>query len=199
KTVNTKTGASAILSFPGSRIKHATTHPLTDDRGRLQGVLKIDTDITDRKQDEAELDLRVHVKKLEEKNIALNVLLETRDDQRHQIADTIWQNFDRLVFPYHEKLREGRPKDLDTLVKILEKNTIESLAPLEKAVSARYRNFTPMEIQVADLVKLGKTSKEIAGVLNISERSVFFHRNNIRKKLDIHKTSVNLRTRLMGM
>ncbi|MCG8618887.1 MAG: response regulator, partial [Desulfobacterales bacterium] len=125
KTVNTKTGASAILSFPGSRIKHATTHPLTDDRGRLQGVLKIDTDITDRKQNEAELDLRVHVKKLEEKNIALNVLLETRDDQRHQIADTIWQNFDRLVCPYHEKLREGRPKDLDTLVKILEKNTIE--------------------------------------------------------------------------
>lgn len=59
--------------------------------------------------------------------------------------------------------------------------------------------FTPAEIQVADLIKAGKTSKDIASVLNISPRSVFFHRNNIRKKLHLHKTNTNLRTFLLSL
>jgi len=144
--------------------------------------------------------LLLHTKKLEEKNIALNVVLENRDENMKKMADTILNNFDRLVFPFHEKLKQcHRKEDMTTLLSIVQENTLESLAPLERSVSVKYRHFTPMEIQVADLIKAGKSSKEIASILTISERSVFFHRNNIRIKLNINKTRVNLRSFLLSL
>jgi len=143
--------------------------------------------------------LEIHAKKLEEKNIALNVLLENRDEQRKKIADQVMTNFDQLVFPYYQRIRHSRGTDeTDLLVKIMEKNTLESLAPLERSFPMPFRQLTPMEIQVADLIKMGKSSKEISGLLNISTRSVFFHRNNIRKKLNIHGKKVNLRSFLIS-
>lgn len=144
--------------------------------------------------------LLFHAKKLEEKNIALNVVLENRDENMKKMADTILNNFDRLVFPFHEKLKQcHRKEDITTLLSIVQENTLESLAPLEKSVSVKYRLFTPMEIQVADLIKAGKSSKEIASILSISERAVFFHRNNIRTKFKINKTRVNLRSFLQSL
>ena len=148
----------------------------------------------------ANASLLFHAKKLEEKNIALNVLLENRGENMKKMGDTILNNFDRLVFPFHEKLKQcHRKEDMTTLLSIIQENTLESLAPLEKSVSIKYRHFTPMEIQVADLIKAGKSSKEIASILIISERAVFFHRNNIRTKLNINKTRVNLRSFLLSL
>jgi DNA-binding CsgD family transcriptional regulator len=125
--------------------------------------------------------------------------LENRDEQRKKIADQVMTNFDQLVFPYYQRIRHSRGTDeTDLLVKIMEKNTLESLAPLERSFPMPFRQLTPMEIQVADLIKMGKSSKEISGLLNISTRSVFFHRNNIRKKLNIHGKKVNLRSFLIS-
>ncbi len=150
-------------------------------------------------REKSNVQLQLHAKKLEEKNIALNVLLETRDEGKKKIADTVLNNFDRLVFPYHEKIKHAASrKDIVTLLKIVEKNTVESLSPLHKSSPDLYRLFTPMEIQVADLIKIGKTSKEISAILNISDRSVFFHRNNIRKKLNIRNQKTNLRSCLLS-
>ncbi len=56
--------------------------------------------------------------------------------------------------------------------------------------------LTPSEIQIADLIKQGKTSKEIASILNISPNAVAFHRGNLRKKLGLSNKKVNLRTYL---
>jgi DNA-binding NarL/FixJ family response regulator len=73
------------------------------------------------------------------------------------------------------------------------------VAPFESSFCNCFSQFTPTEIQVADLIRTGKTSKEIAGLLTMSLRSVHFHRNNIRKKLHIHGTKTNLRTFLMSL
>jgi PAS domain S-box-containing protein len=62
-----------------------------------------------------------------------------------------------------------------------------------------YTHFTPKEIQVADLVKQGKTTKEIAEITNSSERAIEFHRNNIRKKLGLANKKTNLRSHLLGL
>jgi len=53
-------------------------------------------------------------------------------------------------------------------------------------------NFTQQEIQVASLVGVGKSTKEIADLLNISERTIVFHRSNIRKKLGLKERSTQL-------
>jgi DNA-binding CsgD family transcriptional regulator len=59
-------------------------------------------------------------------------------------------------------------------------------------------HITPRELQVANLVKEGKTSKEIAEFLHTTERTVVAHRANLRKKLGLKKKA-NLRTYLFSL
>lgn len=47
-------------------------------------------------------------------------------------------------------------------------------------------NLTTREKQVLELIAEGDTSKEIGEKLNISHKTAEVHRENIKKKLDIH-------------
>ncbi|HOJ15012.1 MAG TPA: helix-turn-helix transcriptional regulator, partial [Deltaproteobacteria bacterium] len=82
---------------------------------------------------------------------------------------------------------------------ILESNLNDIISPFLKKLSSHYLNLTPTEIQVADLIKDGKSTKQIAEVLGISERAVEFHRNNIRDKLGLKNSKTNLRSYLMTL
>jgi DNA-binding CsgD family transcriptional regulator len=66
-------------------------------------------------------------------------------------------------------------------------------------VSINLLNFTPTELQVANLVKQGKATKEIASILNLSAKTIEFHRDNIRKKMGIKNRKINLRTHLLSL
>ena len=170
-----------------------------EDRRRLEAIadfmaplLKIYLD-----KEAAQKDLGLHARKLEERNVALKVLLETRDEEKQQQLGRVRANFERLVLPYYEKMMHCRTlEEIQTLLAIVESNTHDCLSPLETGTPKLHRLLTPMESQVADLVKAGKTSKEIAALLTISPRAVYFHRNNIRKKLDLRNTKANLRSLL---
>jgi len=59
--------------------------------------------------------------------------------------------------------------------------------------------LTPTEIQVAVLIKEGKSSKEIAESLRVSAAGIDFHRKNIRKKLGLKNTKTNLRSFLLNV
>ena len=55
-----------------------------------------------------------------------------------------------------------------------------------------------VEIQVAALIKEGKTTKDIANMLNKSPHAINFHRNNIRKKIGLQNKKTNLRSYLLS-
>lgn len=50
-------------------------------------------------------------------------------------------------------------------------------------------SLSPRELQVLQLVAEGKTTKEVASLLNISVKTAESHRTRIMEKLDVHETA----------
>ena len=84
-------------------------------------------------------------------------------------------------------------------LEIVENNLKEIISPFMRNLSSKYQALTPMEIQVAGLVKEGKTTKDIAGLLSRSHRAIEFHRNNLRKKIGLTHQKANLRSYLQSL
>ena len=66
-----------------------------------------------------------------------------------------------------------------------------------KELPPKYADLTPAEIRVASLVRKGKSTKEIAETLDVSDQTIMWHRKNIRRKLNISNKGENLVTHLL--
>jgi PAS domain S-box-containing protein len=166
---------------------------------------KLKEEIEERKEIERKLrkreaKLKIQANELEELNTALRVLLKRREEDKVEVEEKTLSNVKELVLPYIERLkRSGLDAKQTTYVSILESNLNDIVSPLSRRLSSKYLGLTPTEIQIANLVREGKTTKEIAEILHSSARTVEFHRNNIRKKIGIKNSKANLRSHLLSM
>ena len=177
---------------------------LRDEKGKPTGILAICRDITERKEAEKalrerEAELMIKTNSLEEVNTALGVLLKKRDEDKTELEEKVVTNVKELVVPFLEKMKKSPldPKQIAYL-HILESNLNAIISPFLRTLSAQYGSLTPMEIQVANLIKEGKNTKEIGEVMTLSPRTIETHRKNIRKKLGIEKRKGNLRSHLLA-
>jgi len=130
----------------------------------------------------------------------MKVLLKQREEDKLELEKKVLNNVKDLVLPYVDKLKNTRLKARDrTLVEIIDTHLQDIISPLLQRFSNAKILLTPQEMQVAALVKDGKTSKEIADVLNVSETTVNFHRKNLRVKFGLTNQRTNLRSYLMSI
>lgn len=66
------------------------------------------------------------------------------------------------------------------------KNLSEGADPARVAASLR---LSPREREILQLVAEGKSAKEVAHVLSISEKTVAFHKDNLKRKLGLRSTA----------
>ncbi|MCX5852114.1 MAG: PAS domain S-box protein [Deltaproteobacteria bacterium] len=174
-------------------------------RDLRQANIKLKKEIEERKTAEKSLlkkekELELKSLNLEEANTALKVLLKRREQDKDELEEKVLANIKELALPYIEKIKSSRLNDKQTVyVDVLESNLANIISPFLKKLSAQYINLSPTEIQVANLVRDGRSTKDIAEMLNISERGIEFHRNNIRLKLGIKNRKTNLRSYLLSL
>jgi PAS domain S-box-containing protein len=189
-------------------IKHIC-QPVFNSSGKALGRRASYQDITLLKRLEIELatynqKLEAQVKErtesLEELNTALKVLLERREKDKSELEEGILSNVQELILPYLEKLKCSRLNTAqETYASLIEQKLKDITSPFLHRLSAVQQHLTPHEIQITDLIRRGKSSKEIAAVLNIADRTVHFHRENIRRKLSLTGHKTNLRSYLLSL
>ncbi|MFC1592001.1 helix-turn-helix transcriptional regulator [Thermodesulfobacteriota bacterium] len=177
------------------------------EQGRF--FIAIIRDITQRKvmeeklqqaHDLLEIKVKERTENLEEANTALKVLLKHRDEDKAALEEKMVFNVKELVMPYLEKLKHSRlTTRQNAFLEIMENNLNDVISPFLRGLSLQHLKLTPTEIQVANLIKQGKTTKDIAAMLNLGAKTIEFHRENIRKKLGITNKKVNLRTFLLSV
>jgi len=166
---------------------------------------KLEQDITERRKAEdalreKEKELEEQARHLAEMNTALKILLEYRDEEKKKMEKQIVSHVKKLVFPYLDRVEKMKlDNEAKTYMSIIRANLKDFISPFAHSLSSQYQNLTPTEIQVADLIKQGHSSKEIAALMKVSADAVAFHRSNIRSKLEISGKKMNLRTYLQSL
>lgn len=139
-------------------------------------------------------------RELEEVNIALKVLLEQSSAARTELEKRMEANLRKLVLPYLDTLDlllpEGRTKEYTAIVR---ENLQQITSSFSINIGKAGSGMSSREIQIADFIKQGKTSKEIAELTGLSPRTVETYRNRIRRKLGIRNKKVNLQSHLADL
>jgi PAS domain S-box-containing protein len=197
---------------------------IMNDENQAIGFRSIVRDITERKNAERELrkardelenrvrertyeldeinrKLEVKTINLEEANTALRVLLKKKDETKKELEEKILYNIKELVIPVLLKLKGTVSEDRKQAAYIsVLKNTLDDIiSGFTRSLSSRRYGLTPTELQVAALIRQGKHTKEIASLMNLSDKTIETHRRNIRGKTGIKNQKVNLRTHLLTM
>jgi len=111
----------------------------------------------------------------------------------------------QAVFAHHLNVTVGYVSQLElsdnqmAYLGIIESGLNEIISPFLQKMSSRYARFTSTEVQIINMIKGGKTTKEIAELLHIGKATVDSHRNSIRKKLGLGNQKINLQTYLLSL
>jgi len=138
-------------------------------------------------------------RRLSEFDTTIRVLGDVWGREKNAIDARITSNLNTNVFPIIEKIKASKTiGDAKTYIQIIEDHLKEMNPVFTEAASDTNGDFTPSEIHVIQLIRQGKSSKEISELLNLSTKAISFHRSNIRKKLGLVNKKLNLMTYLRG-
>ncbi len=144
-------------------------------------------------------EIRLKAQGLEDINKTVKVLLKKREEDIVSLEEKIHTNVKMFVIPYLDKLKRLNLNEKQmAYVEMIEKTLCDIASPYLWNLSS-FMNLTPREAEIAYLIKDGKSSKDIANLLNISITVADFHRKNLRLKLGIRHKKINLRAHLCSL
>ena len=144
--------------------------------------------------------LNRYTTKLEDFNVALKVLLTERENERADLEEKILMNIKYHMSPHLEKLKKRiQKKDNKALLESIQASLKNITSSFSQRLSSKSLHLTPSEIKIANMIRDGRTTKEIAGYMGVSTNAINHHRYHIRKKLGIASQKISLRTYLSSI
>ena len=163
---------------------------------RIQAREQLEEEISTRR--EAEMALEAEHRNLQETNAALKVLLKHREEDKKELEEKFLVNVRQLVLPYIEKLKASKVEPYQKMIiDFIDANLNEIISPFLNNI--RSFNFTPRQLEIITLIRDGRTTKEISGLLAVGKEAIDMQRFLIRKKLGINKNKTNLRSCLLSL
>jgi len=149
-----------------------------------------------KRKEEELVKLKIYSEKINtelmETNQALSTLARNIDREKELLENKIYNTIVADVMPVITELQNNKTcqrcsADLEVM-KIHLNGLISGSTENQDIIQL----LTEHEMRVAVLIKKGLTNKKIANMLFISEHTVKTHRRNIRKKLKISDSNINL-------
>lgn len=152
-------------------------------------------DITERKKAEellrnSESQLRRQKAALEQKNIALREMIDHISFEKTKIKEDVAINIEKTILPRLSKLRVT--EDSVKHKELLKHQLKELSSSFGRRISEKTLELTPREIEICSMIKGGLSSKDISGILFVSDLTIEKHRRNIRKKLGLSNKKISL-------
>jgi PAS domain S-box-containing protein len=165
---------------------------LKDDQDIPYGTVGLCHDLTRRKR--VEEMLTVKSQELQEKNLALNTLLRHAEAERIRACEQMAADLARRVTERVHRILEERkrPELVEAHANLLLQEL--GLGPETKVLDPGdpRLKLSEKELEVARLIRLGKTTEEVAFILDKSPDTIRLQRISIRKKLGIDRRDRNL-------
>ena len=163
-------------------------------------ILAVTRDVTEQKEQlkklrELEETLRREQVDFVRKNVALNEVLQHIEQEKSVYRHEIATKMDGLLRPMLRKLQEqGRLERRD--VDLLERGLDETFGRDIDQYKNNMSKLTPRELDILEMIRSGRSSKQIAEALDLSSQTVHKHRQSIHRKLQIDHREINLATYL---
>ncbi|MHB1033381.1 MAG: helix-turn-helix transcriptional regulator [Pirellulales bacterium] len=170
---------------------------LREERGLLRVVAEHLGRILERLQSERQLRdalaaLEAKHAALQQANAAVRAVWTRIEEEKNEIRQSTHANVEKILIPTLHGLEDEVPPHLKGRMALVKQGLEEIVSPFVDHLSKTCALLTPVEIAVANLIKNGLGTKEIARLRHISPATVARHREHIRKKLGITNSKANL-------
>jgi DNA-binding NarL/FixJ family response regulator len=142
--------------------------------------------------------LTVERKALQETNAALRSVLARIEEEKKEIYMNMQANIDKIVMPILHALSLELPGAQRKYIEMMRTNLEEIASPFATRISKIPLSLTSTEINICNMIRSGLHTKEIARIRGVSGATISRHRENIRRKLEIANSGINLTTYLQS-
>ena len=189
----------------GKSIFDNSVYPIFDNDRKVIQLAIYGKDVTEEVEsrerlEEKKRELESKTELLGDANMALKIMLQKSNENREEIEAEVMATLKKMVVPLVLKIKKSEiSPSVREHIDRLEKNLKYLSSPFSRNLSFEYISLSPKEIQVANLIRDGKVTREIAEELGMKPGTVEFYRNNIREKIGIRGKKIRLRTHLLNL
>jgi DNA-binding NarL/FixJ family response regulator len=137
-------------------------------------------------------------KALQEANTALRAVMARIEEEKQAIYKDIQANINKVLIPILHELTLHLPKIQRKYAEMLRTNLEDIASPFVGHLSKNFLSLTSTEVTICNMIRNGLQTKEIAQIRGVSMGTVNRHRENIRRKLKIANSEINLATYLQS-